>query len=72
MPLYEFKCNICNSSFEELIRNNAEIEDVSCPDCGEKSTKKKISTFATKHSLSSLYSSVNSNLPDASCSSGNT
>ncbi|MFC2064715.1 zinc ribbon domain-containing protein [Chloroflexota bacterium] len=72
MPLYEYKCNICNFSFEELIRNKTEIEEVTCPGCGEKSTSKKISTFATKLSISSLNSSGNSNLTVSSCSGSNT
>ena len=72
MPLFEFECNNCNNSFEDLVRFNNEIEDVICPYCGNSSTKKKISAFATKLSVNSGYSSTSSNLPDSSCSSGST
>ena len=72
MPLFEFECNNCNNSFEDLVRDNDEIENVICPFCGNSSNKKKVSTFATKSSLNSGYTSTSSNISASSCSSGST
>jgi len=72
MPLFEFECNNCNKSFEDLVRDSDEIEDVICPFCGNSSAKKKISTFATKLQVNSGYSSASSNISASSCSSGST
>ena len=72
MPLYEFDCTECNNSFEDLIRSNDEILNVICPLCGSESTKKKISTFATKGSLSSNNSFSGMGVQAGSCSSGST
>lgn len=33
MPLYDFSCNDCGSRFERLVRKDAEIAKVDCPDC---------------------------------------
>jgi len=72
MPLFEFECNNCNNSFEDLVRSDGEIEDIICPFCGSSSAQKKISTFATKLSVTTGYSSTSSNLSASSCSSGST
>ena len=72
MPLFEFECKNCNNSFEELVRDNGEVEDVICPFCGNSSAKKKISTFATKLQNNSGYISASSNISAPSCSSGST
>ncbi len=50
MPLFEFVCSDCNQPFEELVRSVHAIEEVSCPACGSRRIKKKISTFASKTS----------------------
>ena len=72
MPLFEFECNSCNRNFEDLVRNNEEIDGVICPFCGKSSAKKKISTFAKILPLNSGYSSGSSNIKASSCSSGST
>ena len=72
MPLFEFECNDCNNSFEDLVRSNDEVEGVICPICGSESTNKKISTFATKGSLSTNYALSGSGASTGSCYSGST
>ena len=47
MPLYEFQCDECNQSFEELLFGSA-IDTVTCPDCGSSDIHKLISTFASR------------------------
>jgi len=41
MPIYEFKCSICNLDFEDII-NYSDIKNERCPNCGC-SVDKKIS-----------------------------
>jgi putative FmdB family regulatory protein len=47
MPIYEFACNECHQSFEELV-SMSKIDEVVCPSCGSENVKKKMSTFASK------------------------
>lgn len=67
MPLFEFFCSRCGSSFEELVRSADAIDQVRCPACESTEVQKKISTFASRSagSRTSAYSS-----PAASCSTG--
>ncbi|MGF1451549.1 MAG: zinc ribbon domain-containing protein [Opitutales bacterium] len=44
MPLYEYACNECGSSFEALVRGS---ETPACPSCGTAELTKKFSTFAS-------------------------
>jgi putative FmdB family regulatory protein len=44
MPLYEYRCDACESRFERLVR--AFREDVACPDCGSAEVERLLSTFA--------------------------
>ena len=46
MPLYEYVCTKCSKEFEELILK--EGEQVSCPACGDKQTKKLLSRCRAK------------------------
>ncbi len=58
MPLYEFDCADCHESFEELVRASQAATDITCPNCGSRKVKKKLSTFASKaaSSTSGTYS----------------
>jgi putative FmdB family regulatory protein len=46
MPLFEYVCEECDQSFEELVRSSTQV--VLCPSCTSQQVKKKISTFASK------------------------
>jgi putative FmdB family regulatory protein len=46
MPLYEFECPDCHHGFEELVRNPEAVKDVTCPSCGARKVRKKLSTVA--------------------------
>ena len=69
MPIFEFVCEQCEKSFEELVRSSTLIDGVVCPKCGSAQVKKKISTFASKISGGSSFSLGSS---AASCSTGST
>jgi putative FmdB family regulatory protein len=45
MPMYEYRCQVCNSEFEQLVRSMATCADVRCPNCGSKDVKKAWSVF---------------------------
>jgi putative FmdB family regulatory protein len=70
MPLYEFQCTQCNSSFEELVRVSQApaAAEVACPKCGSRRVLRKVSTFASKTSGGGSYSSASA----SSCSTGGT
>jgi putative FmdB family regulatory protein len=46
MPIYEYKCQDCNTKFEKLVRRAAESVDVNCPSCGQKRVSQEYSTFS--------------------------
>ena len=46
MPIYEFRCQDCNSKFSTLIGVAAGPDDTTCPHCGSKDTSKLVSKFA--------------------------
>lgn len=63
MPIFEYRCTDCGSSFD-ILHKGAENQDlVQCPDCASRNAVKKFSTFAA--SVTSGSSSY-----DAGCSTG--
>jgi putative FmdB family regulatory protein len=48
MPIYEYKCDTCETKFEKLIRRQAEELELSCPSCGERHLSQQYSTFAAR------------------------
>ena len=34
MPLYDFACDDCGTKFERLVRREADLPTVDCPECG--------------------------------------
>ncbi len=42
MPIYEYKCEKCESCFEKLVFTG-DKESVECPECGTKQVKKLMS-----------------------------
>lgn len=45
MPIFEYKCEKCNSVFEMFVRSKKESESVSCINCGSKKINKLFSSF---------------------------
>ena len=48
MPIYEYSCPGCGEEFENFRAISASDEDVSCPKCGKKNPKRKLSSFIGK------------------------
>ena len=51
MPLYDFSCDHCGTKFERLVRNEAEIATVDCPDCAGRHVSRELSLPAAPISL---------------------
>ncbi len=47
MPIFEFLCKDCRSTFEKLCLSVREAERVRCPRCGSNKTSKLFSPFAS-------------------------
>jgi putative FmdB family regulatory protein len=63
MPVFEYKCVKCETKFEVFHKSTVNQEEVACPKCSSKESKKLFSTFSA---------SVNSSHSHGeSCASGN-
>ncbi len=45
MPLYDYVCYACGSTFEKLRPMSDKDDDVRCPDCGSEHVERLLSTF---------------------------
>ena len=46
MPIFEYRCESCESEFEKLVRRAD--DHVECPSCGKEKLEVKYSTFAAR------------------------
>ncbi len=46
MPIYEFYCEACEATFDNMTSMNARDQKVACPSCGSKKTGRKLSVVA--------------------------
>jgi putative FmdB family regulatory protein len=46
MPIYEYRCQDCQSRFEKLVRRAEDASELVCPRCGQKRLALELSTFA--------------------------
>jgi putative FmdB family regulatory protein len=46
MPIFEYRCQDCGSTFEKLVRRPADSAELACPQCGQTHLKQEFSTFA--------------------------
>lgn len=47
MPIYEYECRRCGNDFEKLVLSSETDEDVSCPCCGGKDIRRRVSCAST-------------------------
>ena len=47
MPIYEYRCEKCGTTFEKLVRSMFTVPEIECPACHSKECKKSISLFGT-------------------------
>ncbi len=48
MPIYEFICKDCRTTFETLCFSQRDIEEARCPRCGSRNVGKLLSTFSSR------------------------
>jgi putative FmdB family regulatory protein len=53
MPIYEFQCNKCGKTFEQLVFPSDPQEGYECPSCGVSDTCRLLSSFSCSSSSSS-------------------
>jgi putative FmdB family regulatory protein len=46
MPMYEFHCDACDTTFDERVSINDRDRKVACPHCGSTKTGRKLSVVA--------------------------
>jgi putative FmdB family regulatory protein len=46
VPIYEYRCQKCDTKFEKLVRTMSDDQKPACPSCGSKQTQKSLSMFA--------------------------
>ncbi|MGB9697396.1 MAG: FmdB family zinc ribbon protein [Ignavibacteria bacterium] len=64
MPIFEYRCENCNTKFEILHKSSEHQDEIICPSCGSKNYKKLFSVF----SASMGDSGSDSSCSDGSCS----
>lgn len=47
MPIYEYRCQDCQTRFEKLVLRAAEPAELVCPNCGRRRLTRELSVFAT-------------------------
>ena len=62
MPLYEYRCKTCESTFEVLQSLNESDDELACPQCDSSDTAKVFAPFASLGSAKSA----------AACDTGST
>ncbi|MEO0050652.1 MAG: zinc ribbon domain-containing protein [candidate division WOR-3 bacterium] len=68
MPIREFCCGSCQHIFEELVRNDEEKNQLTCPKCGSKN----LSTLFSVFGVAGAEKKVKGSTPSCShCSSHN-
>ncbi len=70
MPLFTFKCQNCDESFEKLMSFSQSTDKVVCPKCHGHNTQKQLSLVARTFPASS--SGATFSAPAASCAPGST
>jgi putative FmdB family regulatory protein len=48
VPIYEYECPACGSTFEQLIRSERDERAAACPQCGNRKISRRLSVFAPR------------------------
>lgn len=46
MPIYEYRCQDCQTRFEKLVLRAADAAELACPKCGQRRLTQELSVFA--------------------------
>lgn len=67
MPIFEYRCETCESKFEKLVRRAD--DHVECPSCGKAELEVQYSTFAAQTNGSPKGQSAMPSCPGGMCQS---
>lgn len=71
MPIYEYRCKLCQTKFEFFHKSLSADEKITCPKCGANEVVKVFSTFATNLSGESSFTYQSSCDTPSSCGCSN-
>jgi len=57
MPIFEYQCEECETTFECIILSSRQREEAECPVCGSKEVERLFSTFSAGSSCAAPASS---------------
>lgn len=63
MPIYEYRCQECGTTFDKFVRSMSNTVQVECPKCHSKNCQKSISLFGTASADSRASASLSSCAP---------
>lgn len=69
MPIYEYRCSQCGTTFEELVLAKSS-EPVKCSGCGSPAVERKFSTFAAQTSNGSASEAKSFDEGSCACGAG--
>jgi len=55
MPLYRYECESCGNQFTVLVRQQAQDDVPTCPECGNKETRRMVPRVAIQFKGSGYY-----------------
>jgi len=55
MPIYEFRCQRCNTKFSILVRNWISFSNAKCPTCNSSNLQRVISSFSYHRSIKTIH-----------------
>lgn len=70
MPMYEYYCSDCETSFDQMTTMNARDQKYSCPKCQSKKTGRKLSTVAVGAAKAAGGSSPGGHVHSGGCGCG--
>jgi len=70
MPIYEFRCQDCDTVFARLLSISDEPRVVGCPSCGSSATERVPSTFAAGASTSATQADACPSAPACGAAAG--
>lgn len=71
MPIFEYKCEKCNSEFEKLVFGSADSGNIHCPGCDSPEIERLFSCFSgVSRGSDGSTRSITTSSGCSSCSSG--
>ena len=66
MPIYEYRCEDCDTKFEKLVRSG-DANGLACPSCGAEHLKMELSTFSPRSGAAKSAEPMMGGCPGGMC-----